>query len=225
MSNTEPIAVTRISNQVFIILGILGAVFVGTAEWLLHFLPEGPGGEIDMLNHVPLERASRGHFIAVYLAPLYFAGYYGVMRIFKSSGYWLSRTILVLGIYSFSIGAIWISSRYFGALAFQTSMGSGNYELYITEYERHYQTIVWSLRISVILISLCYVLLILQNKIGWPKWMAIFNPAVLLAIIISSLFWLKPVGIHLAPIAMNAAHLIFFSLILYQYQKSSTLKL
>ena len=52
------------------------------------------------------------------------------------------------------------------------------------------------------------------NKKRVPKWYAVFNPIVLLAIIISSLFWLKPLGVHIAPIAMNVTHFIFFLMIL-----------
>ena len=65
-------------------------------------------------------------------------------------------------------------------------------------------------------------MLILKNKIGLPKWLAILNPIVLLIIIISSLVWFKPLGVHIAPIAMNVTHFIFFGLILWASNRLQT---
>ena len=59
--------------QLLLLTGILASILVGIGEYLLHFLPEGPGGEIAMLEHVPLDRARVGHFFAVFGAPLYVA--------------------------------------------------------------------------------------------------------------------------------------------------------
>lgn len=219
MTHSQHIHASPVGNQLLLIVGIVGAFCVGIGEWMLHFLPEGPGGEISMLDRVPLSRAHHGHFFAVFGAPLYFAGYYAVMRIFSSTSYFLSRTLLVLGIYAFAIGGVWISSRYFGAVVFQQSAGSSDYDYYLESYKTHYQTLVWSLRICVLLISVVYVTLIVQNRMGFPKWMAILNPALLLGIVISTLIWVKPLGVHLAPAAMNVVHLIFFGSILYQYHK------
>ena len=83
--------------KILILLGILGSVLVGIGEYLLHFLPEGPGGEVTMLEHVPLARASKGHFFAVFAAPLYFAGYYGLMEFFKKTSETLANMLLILG--------------------------------------------------------------------------------------------------------------------------------
>ena len=55
----------------FLFLGLLGAIIVGIGEYLLHFLPGGPGGEVAMLEDVPIKRASKGHFFSVIGVPLY----------------------------------------------------------------------------------------------------------------------------------------------------------
>ena len=98
-----------ISTKTLICLGVLASVLVGLGEFLIHFLPEGPEGEISMLYDVPLERASRGHFFAVYATPLYFAGYYGLMRFFKSTDQFLATLLFVLGVLSFSYGGVYLS--------------------------------------------------------------------------------------------------------------------
>jgi len=103
---------------------------------------------------------------------------------------------------------VWISSRYFGAEVLQKTKGTANHEFFLQSYKDHYQILVWALRIIVAALSVVYVWLILTNKQGLPKWLAIFNPIVLLIIIISS------------PIAMNVTHFFFFGLMLLFFNRS-----
>ena len=204
----------------FLLLGLLGAIIVGIGEYLLHFLPEGPGGEVAMLENVPIERASKGHFFSVIGVPLYFAGYYGLRAFFSKTNVRLANILFVLGILAFWIGGVWISSRYFGAEVLQRTKGTADYEFFLQSYENHYQILVWALRIIVAALSIVYIWLILTNKQGLPKWLAILNPIVLLGIIISSLIWLPPLGVHIAPIAMNVTHFFFFGLMLLFFNRS-----
>lgn len=205
----------------YLIVGIVAAILVGIAEWLLHFSPQGPQGEIAMLFDVPLARASVGHFLAIVTTPLYFIGYYGLLQVFKSTDALLAKLLFIGGVISFFVGGIWLSSRYFAAEVLQRSAGTPDFEFYLQSYETHYQILVWALRFLVLGISIIYILLILKNKIGLPKWLAILNPTLILIIVISTLFWIKPLGVHIAPIAMNTTHFIFFSLILF-FLKPST---
>jgi len=211
--------------KLLLILGILGSFIVGVGEYLLHFLPDGPTGEVSMLEHVPIERASKGHFWAVIGVPFYFAGYYGLKELFKKySNPTLANVLYVLGSLAFIVGGIWISSRYFGAEVLQRSQGTPDHAFYLQSYEDHYQILVWALRIIVAALSIVYILLVLKNHNGFPKWLAIFNPIVILIIVISSLFWFKPLGVHIAPIAMNVTHFIFFGLMLWVLGRHGTVK-
>ena len=202
--------------KLLLTLGIIGSIVVGIGEYLLHFLPDGPPGEISMLEYVPLERASKGHFLSIIGIPFYFAGYYGLKEFFKqASNTSLAHLLYILGNLAFIFGGIWISSRYFGAVVLQTSQNTADYFFYLESYESHYQILVWALRIIILCLSIVYILLILKNQSGLPKWLIFVNPIFLLIAVISSLFWLKPLGIHIAPIAMNTTHFIFFSIILW----------
>lgn len=203
--------------SLLILVGLIGSVVVGLGEYMLHFLPGGPSGEVEMLNTVPLPRAGIGHFLVVFGAPLYFAGYYGLKKIFENDSPLFTRLLLVAGVLSFSIGGVWVSSRYLAAVVLQRSLGTADYAYYLDQYEHHYQVLVWVLRILVLLVSIFYSTIILKNKLGLSKWIAIFNPIVLLIIIISSLMWYKPLGVHIAPIAMNVTHFIFFIIIWWQF--------
>lgn len=210
----------NIRIRTFLLIGIAASVIVGIGEYLLHYVPGGPDGEISMLEHVPLGRASIGHFFAVFGAPLYFAGYYGLKKIYTPTSPLLATLLFIGGTLSFAIGGAWISSRYFAAEVLQRSAGTADHDFYLQSYEEHYQVLVWALRILVTFVSVIYVKIILKNRQGFPKWLAIFNPIVLLLIVISSLFWCKPVGNHIAPIAMNVTHFIFFGIILLHLNKT-----
>lgn len=206
--------------RLLLVLGLLGSIIVGIGEYLLHFLPGGPGGEIAMLEDVPIQRASKGHFFSVIGVPLYFAGYFGLRAFFNKTNVRLANILFILGILAFWIGGVWISSRYFAAEVLQKTKGTSNHEFFLQSYKEHYQILVWALRIIVAALSVVYVWLILTNKQGLPKWLAILNPIVLLIIIISSLVWLPPLGIHIAPIAMNVTHFFFFGLMLLFFNRS-----
>ena len=204
----------NLSSRFYITLGIIGSIIVGIGEYLLHFHPLGPKGEIEMLLHVPLARAKIGHFIALFGIPFYFAGYYGLLKLFRSSHELYAKLLFISGMLSFIFGGIWISSRYYGAVTLQITLNTDFYETFFSAYSEGYQVLVWALRILIILVSLFYVLSIIKNKIGIPKKLAIVNPISLLILVISSLAWFKPLGVHIAPIAMNVTPLIFFSLII-----------
>jgi len=210
----------NLSPRLYIFLGILGSIIVGIGEYLLHFHPLGPKGEIEMLLSVPLARAKIGHFIALVGIPFYFAGYHGLLKLFRSSHEVYAKLLFIFGILSFTFGGIWISSRYYAAVTLQKTLNTDFYQTFFSAYNESYQVLVWALRILIILVSLFYVLSILKNKIGIPKKLAIANPILLLILVISSLAWFKPLGVHIAPIAMNVTHFIFFSLII-MYSKSA----
>ncbi len=208
--------------KILLSIGILASIITGLGEYLLHYLPEGPAGEVSMLNEVPLKRASLGHFLAIMGAPLYIAGYYGLKELFINTSPRLAYTLFSLGTLAFFIGGIWISSRYFGAEVFQKSSMTADYSFYLNSYEKHYQVLVWALRILVLAISTVYIILIFKNTLGLAKYLALCNPFFILLLIFSTLLWAKPIANHLTPIAMNVAHFIFFTLILYNVKQIQT---
>jgi hypothetical protein len=204
----------KLDYRFYILAGVFGSMLVGAGEYLLHFSPAGPAGEIDMLLNVPLASARVGHFLSIIGIPFYFAGYYGLLKLFKTSNQLFAKCLFIFGTLSFTVGGVWISSRYLGAVILQKTLNTPSYDYFFLEYEQNYQVLVWALRVLVALVSLFYILSILKNQIGIPKWMAFFNPIVLLGLVISTLFWAKPLGVHIAPIAMNTTHFIFFLLLL-----------
>jgi len=203
----------------YLLLGLLASIIVGVGEYLLHYVNEGPGGEVAMLDLVPLSRARIGHFFVIIGAPLYFIGYYGIRKVFEQESPSLAKAIYLLGTIAFFVGGIWISSRYFAAVVLQRSAGTLDYNYYLKSYLDNYQILVWALRVLIALISIIFIVLVFRNTKGMSRWVAMFNPLLLLSIVISSLLWLPALGNHIAPIAMNVVHFILFSVLLLQLKK------
>ena len=81
------------------------------------------------------------------------------------------------------------------------------------------EVLVEALRIVIAALSIVFVIAILKGGTYYKKWMAVFNPIVILLLVFSTLFWAKGLAKHLAPIAMNVTHFILFALSLYQLNK------
>ena len=206
----------------YLVLGLIGSVIVGIGEYMLHFNPNGPAGEIDMLLYTPLWRAHIGHFFALAGIPFYFAGYYGLLKLFRQSHELYAKLLFIFGFLSFLYGGIWISSRYFAAVVLQKTVDTPLYSLFHEVYADSYQILVWALRVLIVFASIFYVLSVKNDKTGLPKKLMLLNPILLLAVIISSLVWCKPLGVQIAPIAMNTTHFIFFSALIWFVHKTQS---
>ena len=141
--------------------------------------------------------------------PLYFAGYFGLLKWFRKSDEIFAKLLFSLGFLSFLFGGIWLSSRYFAALVLQTSRGSSSHDIFLTTYQNHYQVLVWLLRILILLVSICYVKIILTNNLGLPKWLVFINPVLILLLVFGTLFINPIAGSYIVPMAMNVAHFVF----------------
>ena len=67
------------------LLGLLGAVLVGSAEFSLHFTPslDYGGPEYEFFLGTSAARLNYGHFVAIFAAPLYFVGYWHLFQRLK----------------------------------------------------------------------------------------------------------------------------------------------
>lgn len=211
------------TNLTFLLLvGLAGTLITGIGEFLLHFNTNGYESEIEMVRNVPLDRAGKGHFMVVFGAPLYFAGYYAIYRMVEAANRKLAQAFFIAGVFSFAVGGVWVASRFFIAVVLQQSAGTDNYAVYLSNYEAYYQSLVWALRVLVLAVSAFWIALILSGKTIFPKWMVIVSPVLLLAMVFGLYAGLPAIGTYLVPTAMNVAHLIFFSVVMIQFRKWKT---
>ena len=203
---------------IFGTLGLIGAIGVGLGEFLLHYSPHGigyDGSNFEFFNQIPLDRLTLGHFVAVSFTPFYIAGYYHLYLVFKENNPKISMAIFALGIIAFMIGGMWISSRaQLGYLVHKIAEYPNDMALQslIEVYNNHAEILVKSLRIWVAAISVLFVIPIVKGQTIYPKWMAIFNPLLILLSVLVIYMIVPEIGYFIGPIAMNIVHFIVFGL-------------
>ena len=206
--------------------GLLGAVLVGLGEYCLQYTPNGGIEDLtDYLyfNDISPQRLSLGHFIAVLSAPLYMLGYYFLSKQLEGAGYKQSKAFFLIGAYAFAVGTAWIGQRFFlGATVHAIAAGQPLSPL-LALFSEHNEPFVNVLRVAMLTVSILWIKLILSGKTAFPKWMAIFSPIVLLALMATLYFTGLKIGLYVFPVAMNATHFIVFALALFTTRHKKTL--
>jgi hypothetical protein len=196
-------------------IGLLAAVLVGTGEFLLHFdtLARYEEGYV-FFEAVSENRATLGHFIGVLGAPLYLIGVWHVAKMLQpASKLWSSIAFFVMS-YGFMVGAIWIGSRASAAALVAIGQDPAAAGL-LTLYDLRYETLLTVIRITALVFSLIFISLILTGRTAYPRWMAVFNPIVLIIANFLVFLWVPAVGKYLMPIALNVSFFIIFALSVY----------
>ncbi len=204
-------------------LGLLASIVVGIGEFLLHFAPASFDSPIifGYFLDIPPNTLTLGHFILVPFVPLYIFGYWHLYLALKSGGKNLAGAVLTLGIFAFVIGGMWVSSRaHLGVMVHHLQGAAPELqEAIYASYDLHVENLVQVLRVLVLLISVCFIWAILRGGTLYPKWVALFNPILLLAIVFALFFFVRPIGQFLVPTAMNVAHFGLFSASLIALRK------
>lgn len=199
---------------VFGYLGLLASIMVGVGEFMLHFSPGQVDEPYGYFLNIPESRLTMGHFILVPFVPFYIFGYWHLYQALKTGSENLAKAVLTLGIFAFVIGGMWVGSRaHLGVMvqSLNDFQAPQMQEKLLASYELYMENLVQILRVIVLLISFCFVWAILKGGTLYPKWMAFFNPALLLIIVFALFFFVPPIGQYLAPTAMNVAHFGLFT--------------
>ncbi len=208
------------------LVGLCAAVLVGTGEFLLHYDAMARYSEehYDFMLAASERRQTLGHFIGVLSAPLYVIGCWHIYLMLKPAGQKLAFIAFLLASYGFFVGDVWIGSRSsIGAimhLGDQAQAVGGLIEL----YQLRYESLLWVIRATTFLLSVIFIGLTLTGWSHYPKWMALFNPVVLLVMNFVVFVVSPEVGKYLMPIALNVGFGLFFVLSLLQARKVRQLK-
>ena len=95
------------------------------------------------------------------------------------------------------------------------------YQNLLAHYTDHMEVLVEILRIVIASLSVVFAIAILKGGTYYKKWMAIFNPIVILILLVVIGKLIPSIGKHMLPILMNVTHFILFGLSLYQLNKYS----
>jgi len=203
--------------------GCLGAILVGVGEFSMQFTLNGGIEDVkDYLyfNDISSERLTFGHFIAVLSAPLYLLGYWHLSKKLEPAGPKQAKAFFLIGAYAFAVGTAWIGQRFFLATTVHEIAGGQDLKTLLTVFSEHNEPFVNVLRLAMLLVSIIWIKLILTGKTAFPKWMALFSPIVLLALMFALYFFKTKIGLYVFPVAMNAAHFIIFALAMWTTRKS-----
>ena len=193
------------------LMGIAAAVLVGTGEFLLHFdrqnrYMDGP----QYMANISRSRVNVGHFLSSLSVPLYIGGALHLFIMVQGASLFWAAVMAAVLVYTYIVAAIWIGSR--ATLHAIVSGGSEAEDPMLALYEKRYESLLNVARAGVLIISVILAWLIIQGPTPYPWWMALANPAVLIAASFA-LWWAVPaIGKFLMPIALNVAFAIFYGL-------------
>lgn len=197
-------------------LGLLGAILVGAGEFTLQYSQGADYAHgYGYFATISKTRLTIGHYLSVLAAPLYAVGYWHLSKRLDPQNGWLGKTFFLVGAYAFIIGAVWMGQRVFLALTVQSMSAGADLQNLLDAFAAHNEPLVNVLRVAMVVCSGLWIFQILARKSTYPKWMAIFSPALMLGLIFALYITLPALGGLLIPNAMNVAHIIVFSLSLW----------
>ncbi len=208
------------------LLGLLGATMVGVGEFMIHYTPEGfSDTSFDFFGNVSDRSLRLGHFIMIPFIPLYIFGYLHFYLGLRSGSEKLARTVFILGVFAFMIGAIWVGSRAFiGSLQHLLDKPDtiDIWKQVVSLYDFYLENLVQGLRILMLALSLVFTITILKGNTVYPHWFAACPPIVPLILIFLSYLFIPTIGNYLLPAAMNLSHIVVFGLSLLSGSKTFT---
>ncbi len=193
--------------------GLLAAVLVGAGEYLLHYdaLARFTSGGYDFMKGIPAERSTIGHFLGVFGATLYPLGCYHIYLMLKPANAKVAFVGFLLSSFGFMVGVVWIGSR--ASISALTQLPvTPDIDVLIQLYELRYETLLQVIRITTLVLSVIIIWLAVTGRSHYPRWMALFNPILLIIGNFILFFLVKDIGKHSMPIALNVAFFIFFAL-------------
>ena len=199
------------------LFGLLAAILVGSGEFLLHFDALGRFGEnsgYEFMRGISAGRTTLGHFLSVSGMPFYIVGLWHLMKMLEPANRLASHIAFCVMSYGTIIGGVWIGSRA-GMSTIVNYSEVINTAPFVALYELRYESLLQATRIAALVFSLIFIWLTLSGRSHYPRWMAAFNPVVLILFSFAIWFLAPGVGIYLMPIALNIAFGLMFLLSTY----------
>lgn len=197
------------------IVGLVAAFVTGTGEFLLHFDAQARFTDgLAFFEGIAESRTNWGHFIGVLGAPLYAVGAYHIYLMLHSANQRMAFVLFIVMTYGCALGGVWMGSRA-SISAIVNAPQYADLGHLVALYDLRYESLLNVTRVAILAISIIYVWLTASGRSQYPRWMAIFNPIVLL--LFSFAVWLAApeVGKFIMPIALNVGFAIFFTLSLF----------
>jgi hypothetical protein len=197
------------------IVGLFAAVFTGAGEFLLHFDPQARFTDgLAFFEGISESRSNWGHFLSVAGAPLYAVGAFHLFLMLKPANTRWAFILFAIMAYGCALGGVWMGSRA-SISAIVNAPQFAELGNLVALYDLRYETLLNVTRLAILLISIIYIWLASSGRSCYPRWMALFNPIVLLLLSFAIWLILPSLGKYMMPIALNIAFFVFFSLSLF----------
>ncbi len=194
------------------VLGLFAALVTGTGEFLLHFDPQARFTDgLAFFQGIGENRTNWGHFLGSMGAPFYAVGAFHIFLMLRSANARWAFILFAIMAYGCALGGVWMGSR----ASISAIVNAPQYAQLghlVDLYDFRYETLLNVTRVVVLLVSIIYIWLVATGRSAYPKWMAFFNPIILL--LFSFAIWLivPEIGKYMMPIALNIGFAIFFIL-------------
>ena len=193
------------------LMGFAAAILVGTGEFLLHFDRQNRYTDAPKyMASISRPRVNVGHFLSSLSVPLYIGGALHLFLMTQGASFFWAAVMGAVLVYTYIVAAIWIGSR--ATLHAIVSGGGETEAAMLAMYKQRYESLLNVARAGVLVVAAILAWLIVEGPTPYPWWMAVANPAVLIAASFA-LWWAVPaIGKFLMPIALNVAFAIFYGL-------------
>jgi hypothetical protein len=202
------------------VAGLAAAIITGAGEFLLHFDPQARFGDgFAFMAGIDEQRTTIGHYMGVIGAPLYAVGAFHLYQMLSPANKRWAFILFLTMAYGCAMGGVWMSSR----ASISAIVNAPQYaELgHLVElYNLRYETLLNVMRAVILFVSAVFIWLVLTGRSLYPKWMALFNPILLIAMSFIVYLMVPSVGKYVMPIALNVAFLIIFSLSIWFASRS-----
>lgn len=207
------------------IFGLLAALITGTGEFLLHYDAQARFTDgLAFFEGISENRTNWGHFLGALGAPLYAVGGFHIFLMLRTANYRWAFILFIVMAYGCALGGVWMGSR----ASISAIVNAAQYaELgnLIALYDLRYESLLNITRIAILLISVIYIWLAASGRSSYPRWMAFFNPIILLLFSFAVWLILPEIGKYMMPIALNLGFAVFFVLSLAVEKSRSSRKL
>jgi len=180
-----------------------------------------PGG-FDAIGYTHLLSISElrlkwGYFLGVFGLPFFILGFWHIYQGLKSAGTWLSLPVFLINTFVVVIGTVTHGQTALLALLLQAQEKVLGEDLDVlveifNQFRFYYDPILLMLRVLTLITSIWFVIAVLSKRTRYPRWMAFFNPWLILIVLMVPGFISPNVGAHLTPPAFNIAHMLFFGI-------------
>jgi hypothetical protein len=167
------------------------------------------------LLDVPPARLYVGHYLGVAAIFLETFGFWQIYRGLQPAGERFALPFFLISSFGAMLGAAYHATFIFVGLTLQAQSGEieaarQTFTTLLASFDAARIGLAVPALLGIVISSLWYAFIVGFKPSHYPRWMALCNPLVFLLLIVILAIGIRPLGLVLAPTALNLSHLLFF---------------